>query len=139
MIARGKSVATRSMVMFETCNLRFQIVWYHELSYDLSKVATIDRTIGRTMLRLIDSCDRSLHPTSDCIIGLRVPRLIVRSVTGYHVCSYDRSQYAMIARTIGRRIMQRSIDRTIGRRPSGSIVHQSLIATTSRTISSNRS
>ena len=29
-IARGKSVATRSMVMFKTCNLRFQIVWYHE-------------------------------------------------------------------------------------------------------------
>ena len=29
-IARGKSVATRSMVMFKTCNLRFQILWYHE-------------------------------------------------------------------------------------------------------------
>ena len=25
-IARGKSVATRSMIMFKTCNLRFQIV-----------------------------------------------------------------------------------------------------------------
>ena len=63
-----------------------------------------------------------------------MPRLIVRSVTGYHECSYDRSQYATIARTIGRR-MQRSIDRTIGRRPSRLIVHQSLIATTSRTMS----
>ena len=69
-----------------------------------------------------------------CTIGLRVPRLIVRSVTGYHECSYDRSRYATIARTIGRR-MQRSIDRTIGRRPSRLIVNQSLIATTSRTIS----
>ena len=63
-----------------------------------------------------------------------VPRLIVRSVTGYHECSYDRSQYATIPRTIGRR-MQRSIDGTIDRRPSRLIVHQSLIATTSRTIS----
>ena len=63
-----------------------------------------------------------------------MPRLIVRSVTGCHECSYDRSQYATIARTIGRR-RQRSIDRTIGRRPSRLIVHRSLIATTSRTIS----
>ena len=80
------------------------------------------------------SCDRSLHPTIYCTIGLRVPRLIVCSVTGYHECSYDRLRYAMIDLTIGRR-MQRSIDRTIGRRPTRLIVHQSLVATTSRTIS----
>ena len=53
-----------------------------------------------------------------------VSRVLLRSVTVCHDCSY----------TIGRR-MQRSIDRTIGRRPSRLIVHQSLIATTSRTIS----
>ena len=82
------------------------------------------------MLRLI--CDRSLHPTIDRTICLRVPRLIVRSVTGCHECSYDRSQDTTIARTIGRR-MPLSIDRTIGRRPSRLIVHRSLIATTSRT------
>ena len=69
----------------------------------------------------------------DCPIGLRVPRLIVRSITGHHECSYYRSQDATIARAIGRR-MQRSIDRTIGRRPTRLSVHQSLIATTSRTI-----
>ena len=63
-----------------------------------------------------------------------MPRLIVRSVTGCHECSYDRSQDATIARTISRR-MQRSIDRIIGHRPSRLIVQQSLIATTSRTIS----
>ena len=63
-----------------------------------------------------------------------MPRLIVCALTGYHECSFDRSQYATIARTIGRR-RQRSIDRTIVRRPSRLIVHQSLIATTSRTIS----
>ena len=65
-----------------------------------------------------------------------MPRLVVCSVTRYHECSYDRSQYATIARTIGRRML-RSIDRTIGRRPSRLIVHRSLIATTSRTTSSD--
>ena len=79
------------------------------------------------------TCDRSLRPTIDRTIGLRVPRLIVRSVTGCHECSYDRSQDATIARTIGRR-MQRLIDRNIGRRPSRLIVHRSMIATTSLTI-----
>ena len=63
-----------------------------------------------------------------------MPRLIERSVTGCHECSYDRSQDATIARTIGRR-MQRRIDRTIGRRLSRLTVHRSLIATTSRTMS----
>ena len=42
-----------------------------------------------------------------------MPRFVVRSVTGCHQCSYDRSQYATIART--------------------SVVD--MIATTSRTIS----
>ena len=71
----------------------------------------------------------------DRTIGLRVPRLIVRSVTGCHECSYDRLQDATIGRAIGHR-MQRSIDRTIGRRPSRLILLRwSLIATTSRKIS----
>ena len=82
----------------------------------------------------MDRASRSLRPTIDRTIGFRVPRCIVHSVTWCHECSYDRSQDATIARTIGRR-MQRSIDRTIGRRPSRVIVHRSLIATTSRTIS----
>ena len=47
--------------------------------------------------------------------------MIVRLVTGCHGCSYDRSQNATIARTIGRR-MQRSIDRTIGLRVTRLIV-----------------
>ena len=102
---------------------------------------TNDRTIGRRQQRLMVrsvarcydwSCDRSLYPTIDCTIC--VPILIVGSVTGYHECSYDRSQYATIARTIGRRT-QRSMYRTIGHRTSQFIIHQSLIATTSRTIS----
>ena len=90
----------------------------------------MDKSVERTH----DWCDRSLSPTIDRTIGLRVPRLIVRSVTACHECSYDRSQDATIPRTIGRR-MQRSIDRNIGRRSSRLIVHRSLIATTSRTIS----
>ena len=61
-------------------------------------------------------------------------RIIVPSIFGCHDSSYDRSQDATIARTSGRR-MQRSNDRTIGRRPSRLIVHRPLIATTSRTIS----
>ena len=84
------------------------------------------------MLRLI--LRSIVAPTIDRTIALRMPRLIVRSVKGCHECSYDRSQDATIARTIGRK-MQRSVDRTIGRRPSRLIVHRSLIATTSRTIS----
>ena len=86
------------------------------------------------MLRLMV---RSIVATNDWsyrTIGLRVPQLSVRSVTGCHACSYDRSHDATIARTIGRRV-QRSIDRTIGRRPSRFIVHQSFMATTSRAIS----
>ena len=70
----------------------------------------------------------------DRTIGLRVPRLIVRSVTGCHECSYDRLRDATIGRAIGHR-MQRSIDRTIGRRSSRLILLRSLIATTSRKIS----
>ena len=89
----------------------------HTGSYDRSHDATIDRSIDR------------------CQPGLIVPRLIVRSVTACDECSYDRSQDAAIARTMGCR-GQRSIDRTIGRRPSRLIVHdRSLIATISRTIS----
>ena len=56
-IVIAKSVVAKSMVMFNTSNLRFQIVWCHDVSYDRSYVATIDRTIGRTMPRLIvDRC-----------------------------------------------------------------------------------
>ena len=62
-----------------------------------------------------------------------MPRVFVRSVTGCHGCSYDRSQDATIARTIGRS-RQRSIERTIGRWPSRFIVRRSLNATTSRAI-----
>ena len=85
------------------------------------------------MLRFIM---RSIGAPDDCSIGLRVTRFVVRSVSGYHECSYDRSQDGMIAHTIDL-IIQRSIDRTIGRRPSRLIVglHRSLIPTTSRTIS----
>ena len=39
---------------------------------------------------MLQSCDRSLHPTIDRTIGRRVPRLIVRSVAGCDECSYDR-------------------------------------------------
>ena len=60
--------------------------------------------------------------------------MIVCSGTGYHEFSYDLSLNATIVRTIGRSRL-RSIDRTIGRRPSRLIVHRLLIATTSRTIS----
>ena len=81
--------------------------------------------IVRSVARCYDrSCDRSLHPTIYCTIGLHVPRLLI----------YARSQDITIARAIGRR-MQRSLDRAIDRRPSRLIVHRSLIATTSRTIS----
>ena len=60
----------------------------------------------------------------------------MRSVTGCHDCSYDRSQDDTIARTIVHRML-RPIDRTIGRQPSRLIVHRSLIATTSRKIPYN--
>ena len=121
-IARGKSVATRSMVIFKTCNLRFLRIG----------TRTIDGTIGRTMLRLIvrsvvrcfdcsydrsfgatiatidlrsavGSNDRSLDQSYHRATDHCTPRLIVRSVTGCHDCSYDRSQDATIDRTIGRR------------------------------------
>ena len=77
-IAGGKSVATRSMVMFKTWNLLFQIVsgrtssratgratlrrWhhqsiahaeFHDWSYDRSSGATIDRTIDHLWLPLV--------------------------------------------------------------------------------------
>ena len=77
------------------------VVATYYLSYDRSSGATIDRTLGH-----------------------RMPRVLVRSVTGCHDCSYDRC-----------RRMQRSIDRTIGRRPSRLLIHRSLITITSRTIS----
>ena len=121
---RSWVIATRSMVMFKTGNLRFQIGWYHERSYDRSYIAKIDRTIGRTMLRLIvrsivASPDWLYHrysgATIDRILRHRISRVLVRSVTVSHVCSYDQAEDAS--------------------RPSRLIVHQSLIATTSRTIS----
>ena len=55
----------------------------------------------------------------------RMPRLLVRS---------DSRMPRLLVRSIDRR-MHRSIERTIGRRPSRLIVHRSLIATASRTIS----
>ena len=115
----------------------------HDCSYDRSQDATSARTLGHRMPRLlvrsVTGCHecpyaRSQDATIDRTLGHRMPRLLVRSVTGCHECPYDRSQDATIARTIGCR-MQRSIDRTIGRRPSRLIVHRSLIATTSCTIS----
>ena len=75
-IARVKLIVARSMVMFKTSNLQFQIVWCHGWSYDRSKVATIDRTIGRTMLRLIVRSIVAPHYWSF------MPRLLVRSVAG---------------------------------------------------------
>ena len=93
------------------------------------------RLIVRSVVSRNDwSYDRSHDATIDCAIDRCPPRLIVGlpSVLGCHDWSYARSQDATIARTIGRR-MQRSFDRTIGRRPSRLIVHRSLIA--SRTIS----
>ena len=77
------------------------VVATYYLSYDRSSGATIVRTLGH-----------------------RMPRVLVRSVRGCHDCSYDRC-----------RRMQRSIDRTIGRRPSRLLIHRSLITITSRTIS----
>ena len=123
----------------EKCCNRGQIV---ERTYDWSQrswvIARAKSAVARSMVMFktvnLLSCDRSLHPTIGRTIGVQVPRLIVRSVTGCHECSYDRSQHAAIARMIDRR-RQRSIVRTIGRRPSRLIVHRSLIATTSRTIS----
>ena len=105
----ARAVVTWSLVMLKTYNLRFQLVWCYDWSYDRSHDATIDHAIDRC-----------------------TPRLIVLSVFGCHDWSYALSQDATSARTIGRR-MQRSIDRTIGRRPSWLIVHCALIATTSRT------
>ena len=74
-----------------------------------------------------------------------MPRLIVRSLTGCHECSYDRSKDATSTRTIGHRmprLLVRSVAEGNGRLivPSVAdrtrlIVHRSLIATTSRTIS----
>ena len=58
-IARGKSVATRSMVMFKTCNLRFQIV----------SGRTISRATGRATLRPVAppiDCSLSLYNVEMC-------------------------------------------------------------------------
>ena len=84
-ISRVKSVATRSMVMFKTCNLRFQIVGGR----------TISLATGRATLRPVIppiGCSLTLynvemflgftpHTTPDAI-GRRIPRLIVRSIVG---------------------------------------------------------
>ena len=102
------------------------------------KPAIRNRLVPMLLLRLVVvSKDWSYGRSHDATIYRAIYRctrwIIVPSVFGCHDLSYDRSQDATIARTIGHRI-QRSIDRTIGRRPSRLIVHRSLIATTSRTI-----
>ena len=83
-IARGKSVATRSMVMFKTWNLLFQIV----------SGRTISRATGRATLRPVGP---TIVPI-DC--SRRIPRLIIRSIVEGHDWSYDRSFMATTSRTI---------------------------------------
>ena len=90
-IARGKSVATRSMVMFKTWNQLFQIV----------SGRTISRATGRATLRPV-------APPIDC--SRRIPRLIVRSIGGGHDWSYDRSFMATTSRTISYDMMDLVID-----------------------------
>ena len=90
-IARGKLVATRSMVMFKTWNLLFQIV----------SCRTISRATGRSTIRPV-------APPIDC--SRRIPRLIVRSIVGGHDWSYDRSFMATTGRTISYDMMCRVID-----------------------------
>ena len=90
-IARGKSVATRSMVMFKTWNLLFQIV----------SVRTISRATGRATLRPV-------APAIDC--SRRIPRLIVQSIVGGHDRSYDRSFMATTSLTISYDMMDLVID-----------------------------
>ena len=71
MIARGKSVATMSMVMFKTCNLRFQIV----------RGRTISRATGTTNRLLTDTIKGgdvsgvrlTPHTTPDAMAGVPVP------------------------------------------------------------------
>ena len=50
---QGKITRSKVVVMFNTSNLRFQIIWCHETCDSKSFGATIDRTIGPTILRLI--------------------------------------------------------------------------------------
>ena len=108
-----------------------------ELFYDRPSGATIDRELGHRMPRVLV---RS--------VTCRMPRLIVRSVAPCNDLSYLQSPAVTIDRTIGRhdcsygrspRLIVRSvvtIDRTIcGRRAQWLIVHRSLIATTSCTMS----
>ena len=90
-IARGKSVATRSMVMFKTWNLLFQIV----------SGRTIRHATGRATLWPV-------APPIDC--SCRIPRLIVRSIVGGHDWSYDRSFMATTSRTISFDMMDLVID-----------------------------
>ena len=94
-------------------------------------IATFDRTIGRrsqlSVARCYDlSCDRSLPLTIDRTIDHRVPRLIVRSVTGCHECSYDQS-HAGCHDCSYDRSQDAAIDRTIDRRPSRLIVRSIVI------------
>ena len=71
MIARGKSVATMSMVMFKMCNLRFQIV----------RGRTISRATGTTNRLLTDTIKGgdvsgvqvTPHTTPDAMVGVTVP------------------------------------------------------------------
>ena len=98
-IARGKSVATRSMVMFKTCrNLLFQIV----------SGRTISRATGRATLRPVIppiGCSLTLYNVEMFLgfrsLPIRCPTLlIIRSNVGGHDRSYDRSFMATTSRTI---------------------------------------
>ena len=84
MIARGKSVATRSMVMFKTCNMRFQIVSGRTISRSTGRSGTTNRLLtGTIKCGDVSGVQVTPHTTPDAI-GRRIPRLIVRSIVGGH-------------------------------------------------------
>ena len=78
MIARGKLVATMSMVMFKICNLRFQIV----------RGRTISRATGTTNRLLTDTIKGgdvsgvqvTPHTTPDAMVGVPVPLRKMKNV-----------------------------------------------------------
>ena len=92
---QGKISRSKVVVMCNTSNLRFQIIYCHDWSYDRSHDTTIDRAIGHRRQRSIDR----RPPT----IGRRQSRLIVHRsliVTTSRTISYDGSchRYSPIVR-----------------------------------------
>ena len=98
-IAWGKSVATKLMVMFKTCNQLFQIISGRTISHWSCHLTTGGTTTNRLLTDTIKCGDvsgvqvthhtmpdarfyRSQNSTIDRTIDRRGPRLIVRSI-GY--------------------------------------------------------